>query len=133
MIFVCKQCGGDIADKASKRRVFCSLKCKANAQRTFDMREFRELAADGMEGKQIAAVLGITRARVHRLLKTHGLYQVWLKQRASRILAAPKLPRKRGRRFRPDKERQCRSYLLAGWKSVTTASNETATQSVSTA
>jgi hypothetical protein len=117
VIFVCRLCGGTFADKASKKRVYCGLPCKAKAERKIDLQRFHDLAADGTEGKEMAAILGITRARVHRLLKAYGLYEAWRNQRNP-------IPEKAAADIRPlirvpyDKGRKCLSSLLAGWKLV---------------
>ena len=80
MIVSCKQCHHDF-HATKHRRLFCSRKCKDLYGTKIDIAKLARFAFQGLDGKDIATALGVSRPRVTRALRTHGLYQAWLEQR----------------------------------------------------
>jgi hypothetical protein len=76
---ICRRCKCEFS--ASKPRVFCGRKCKADASRKIDLTKLAELAADGNKGTYMAAVLNVSEPTVLRALLAHGLYDRWTERR----------------------------------------------------
>lgn len=117
MIYTCKHCGKEFNDKACDKRVFCSRQCKSVSERAFDPVRLAALAEDGLENRQIAASLSISRARVTRILHIYGLHDLWRCKRYERRQrevygASQPWARKRKR----SSNAVCINSLLAGWK-----------------
>ena len=113
MIYVCAFCSAQFDAKPCAKRVFCSRECKNASERSFDFGHFMNLVLDGLEGKEIAAILKISRPRVTRLLRVHGLYETWVENRR---LTRGDRTRPSTRRPKFDEKITHVNSLLAGWR-----------------
>lgn len=80
MILLCKQCGKNF--KARKGRYqFCGKRCHSASMRKVDLDLLRDMVQRGDLGKNMAVDLGVSRGRVHHVLKVHGLLDQWRERR----------------------------------------------------
>jgi hypothetical protein len=77
---ICPKCHGEF-HATRQRRIYCGLACKYAATRKIDPKRLAWFAFQGLDGKDIADAFGVSRPRVTRALRTHGLYEQWLEQR----------------------------------------------------
>jgi hypothetical protein len=83
-LFKCEHCQRDFYnhDKGPKHPYrFCSSSCSSLSRRAFDMDAVRDFAARGVTLSQMATEMGITIDTARRILKRHGLYESWQRQR----------------------------------------------------
>lgn len=131
MMFICKQCAKEFEWTKSRKRVFCSLKCKSDFEREFDPVKLAALAEEGLENRQIASALNISPARVNRILHRYGLHDLWRRRRYEILertdRTRPDLSARKDRRPKVHTDRNilCVNSLLAGWKLGTTEAKST--------
>jgi AraC-like DNA-binding protein len=80
MICRCRKCQREF-HAAKQRRIYCSRLCKNAAERKIDLKKLAWFAFQGLDGKDIAQAFGVSRPRVSRALRAHGLYAQWREQR----------------------------------------------------
>lgn len=96
MIYICKTCSREFEDKPCRKRIFCSADCAGTAIRRFDLLKLIVMVLRGDLGKRMAAELGITPGRVHHILSTYGMRDLWRERRRERYPSV--VLRSRGRR-----------------------------------
>lgn len=80
MILVCKQCRKGFSTRRS-RNTFCGHACHSASMRKADLGLLDTMAARGDMGKNMATDLGISRGRLHHILRTRGLMKLWRQHR----------------------------------------------------
>jgi hypothetical protein len=80
MKLVCKQCGEQFSARKCRYQ-FCGRECRDASMRKVDLDLLQEMVARGDLGKNMAVDLGVSRGRVHRVMKTYGLLEQWRERR----------------------------------------------------
>lgn len=76
MIVQCKRCHREFHATKSLR-VYCSRECKERDCAKVDLVKLAELVSLGDKCEYMAAVFGVAKPTIWRLLRTHGLYSQW--------------------------------------------------------
>lgn len=114
--YTCKRCLIQFESDEWRKRVYCSRECKGLAERNFDLDVFKQLVTEGLEGKDIASILRVSRSRVTRALHAHGLHAIWTESK-SRVQRDKTIRKRQRPNF--GGEITCVNSLLAGWKLAT--------------
>jgi hypothetical protein len=121
---ICRQCSKQFM-KCKNRRTFCSRACRIASTRKYDPIKLAELAKTGATSTDMAKALGVSTPSLIRALHSSKLYDIWLEKRARETgFSSPRADNApvflRGSAHQP--ELCAINSLLAGWKSVPTAS-----------
>jgi hypothetical protein len=81
---ICKQCGREFAARKGRLQ-FCRKRCHSASMRRADLDLLSDMVDRGELSKNMAVDLGVSRGRVHYLLRTHGFLNLWHQRRYARF------------------------------------------------